>query len=67
MSVSVIGIIFIMEKPGFINNTKLKSLVLLQTCLLVKLIFLILGRMQHLCLNAYTALNNFRGLYVVMV
>lgn len=64
MSVTVIGIIFIMEKPGFINNTKLKSLVLL--CLLVKVIFVI-SRMQHLFLNAYTAFNNFRGLYVVMV
>lgn len=64
MSVTVIGIIFIMEKPGFINNAKLKSLVLLQTCLLVKVI---LSRMQHLFLNAYTAFNNFRGLYVVMV
>ncbi len=64
---TVIGIIFIMEKPGFINNAKLKSLVLLQTCLLVKVIFVILSRMQHLFLNAYTAFNNFRGLYVVMV
>lgn len=38
-----------------------------ESCTLAKVIFLILSQMQHLCLNAYTALNHFRGLYIVMV
>lgn len=41
-----------------------KSLVFLQTCLLVKVFS---SRMQDLCLHANTAFNDFRGLYVVMV